>query len=256
MPAASDVEVASQESSPNGEETKSIPHRMQQVLLNWILMVASVVLVLDVGALQRNIAEHSSYMAAVCHWFGVLSCLCWLLGFVLLTHWQHSVGATRMALAGCYLKILAACFFNLQPMTGTMNDPLFGGSEGLWWSNLTGILFFHAGNLVSCLDLFLHRPAGADKKKGWLYHGNLPILGMWVYQAATWFLVASNVLSCTFSGASWAPLAKTEEPPVYVCQFAGSFLLLLASMIYTAWCDGFRDFSHSDAGTPAQQNKV
>jgi len=255
MPAAPDVEVASCDSRDGNqtaaaggfalrEAARLIPHRMQQVLVNWIFIVASAALMLDFGALQTIFVDPTSRFAELCNWFGVLSCLCWLLGFILLSHWLRSVGATRMGLAGCYSKLVASCFFNLQPMTGTMNDPLLGGSAGLWWSNLTGILFFHAGNLVSCLDFYLHTPPGANKSKGWLYHGNLPITAMWIYQAATWFLVASNFLSCTFNGASWAPLVKTPEPPVYICQFAGSFLLLLGSIVYTFWCDGFRNFSH------------
>merc|ERR1712113_818559 len=216
----------------------------QQVLLNWVFIVASVALILDFGALQELFVDPTSRFAELCNWFGVLSCICWLIGFILLAHWLHSVGATQMGLAGSYLKLVASCFFNLQPMTGTMNDPLLGGPAGLWWSNLTGILFFHFGNIVSCLDFYLHTPPGADKKKGWLYHGNLPITAMWVYQAATWFLVASNFMACSFDGASWAPLVKIPEPPVYICQFAGGFLLLFGSIIYTVWCDGFRNFSH------------
>merc|ERR1711972_1273597 len=134
----------------------------------------------------------------------------WLLGFVLLAHWLHSVGATTMGLTGCYMKLLASVFFNLQPLTGTMNDPVFaggftrGGGAGLWWSNLVGILLFHSGNLVSCCDFYLHLPPGASKRQGWLYYGNLPITAMWLYQAATWCPVAANVMSCSFGGASWA----------------------------------------------------
>jgi len=229
---------------PFTEEAKLIPLRMQQVLVNWVFIVASVALILDFGALQELFVDPTSRFAELCNWFGVLSCLCWFLGFVLLSHWLHSVGATSMGLTGSYLKLIASIFFNLQPMTGTMNDALLGGSAGLWWSNLTGILFFHIGNCVSCLDFYLHTPPGADKRKGWLYHGNLPITAMWTYQAATWFLVASNFLACSFNGASWAPLVKIPDQPVPLFQFAGGFLLLFGSIIYTVWCDGFRNFSH------------
>jgi hypothetical protein len=230
---------------PFTNEALLIPFRMQQVLVNWIFIIASVALILDIGALQDIFAEGpKTHFAELCNWFGVLSCLGWFTGFVLLAHWLHSVGATPMGLTGCYMKLIASCFFNLQPMTGTMNDPLLGGPAGLWWSNLTGILFFHFGNCVSCLDFYLHTPPGADKKKGWLYHGNLPITAMWIYQGATWFLVASNFLACSFDGASWAPLVKIPEPPVYICQFAGGFGLLFGSVVYTVWCDGFRNFSY------------
>lgn len=234
---------------PFTEEAKMIPYRMQQVTLNWIFIVASVALILDFAALQdmiRNLATPGgmNMFDELCNWFGVVSCICWLGGFIILAHWLHSVGATSMGLAGCYLKVIASVLFNLQPMTGTMNDAMLGGPAGLWWSNLAGILFFHTGNIVSCLDFYLHTPPGASKRMGWGYHGNLPITAMWVYQAATWFLVGSNAMACSFNGASWAPLVPTPKMPVFVCQFAGSFLLLAGSIIYTVWCDGFRNFSH------------
>lgn len=113
----------------------------------------------------------------LCNWFGVLSCLNWLLGFILLAHWLRSVGATQMGLVWCYMKLLASIFFNLQPMTGTMNDAMLGGASALWWSNLTGILFFHFGDIVSCLDFYLHTPPGASKSKGWFYHATCPSRG-------------------------------------------------------------------------------
>lgn len=238
---------------PFTEEAKLIPFRLQQVLISWVFIVASTALILDFGALQDLVREppaNPGMFAELCNWFGVLSCFNWFLGFVLLAHWLHSVGATTTGLVGCYLKLLAAIFFNLQPMTGTMNDPLLaggfsrGGGAGLWWSNLTGILLFHSGNVVSCYDFWRSTPPGADKRKGWLYHGNLPITGMWVYQAATWFLVASNFLACSFDGASWAPLVPVPQAPVFICQFAGGFLLLWGSLIYNVWCDGFRNFAY------------
>jgi len=203
--------------------------------------VASVALILDFAALQDMVHTGRFKMFdELCNWFGVLSCICWLGGFIILVHWLHSVGATSMGLFGAYLKVIASCFFNLQPMTGTMNDPLLGGPAGLWWSNLTGILFFHIGNMVSCLDFFLHTPPGANKKKGWLYHGNLPITGMWTYQLATWFLVGSNFMACSFNKQfDWAPLYPLPSTPVYVCQFVGSFGLLAGTVFFMLWCDGF-----------------
>mmetsp|Transcript_103899 Transcript_103899/g.270525 ORF Transcript_103899/g.270525 Transcript_103899/m.270525 type:complete len:150 (+) Transcript_103899:410-859(+) len=149
-----------------------------------------------------------------------------------------------MGKAGCYLKLVASVFFNLQPMTGTMGDAMLGGGAGLWWSNLTGILFFHFGNIVSCTDFYLHAPPGAEKKKGWGYLGNLPITAMWIYQAATWFLVGANFLSCSLNGKVGTSFVPTTGLPVVICQVAGGFLLLLGSVVYTIWCDGFRNFNH------------
>jgi len=223
---------------------RNIPFRMQQVLLNWVFIVASIALILDFASLQHLVrAPRPDYFAELCNWFGILSCFCWFLGFVLLTHWLHSVGATRMGLVGCYLKLVASVFFNLQPLTGTMNDPLLGGPAGLWWSNFTGILLFHAGNIVSCFDFARNTPPGADTSRGWFFHGNLPVTGMWVFQLATWFLVACNFLACRWGGDGESVLPLTH-PAVYVCQFAGSGLLLVGSVIYTVWCDGFRNIKH------------
>jgi len=228
---------------------QGIPFRMQQVLISWVFVVASVALILDFAALQSLVRDIGSgdglsRFDALCNWFGVISCVNWFTGFALLAHWLHAVGATRMGLAGCYMKFAASIFFNLQPATGTMNDPILGGAAGLWWSNLVGILFFHGGNVVSCLDFYLHTPPGASKEKGWLFHGNLPITGMWVYQAATWLLVASNFLACTFDGASWAPILPVASAPVFFCQFGGSFLLLSGSLVYAVWCDALRNSVH------------
>lgn len=237
-------------SVPYSKASLGIPFRLQQVLISYIFIIASIALLLDFAALQslvRNIAFEgmTTRFDKLCNWFGVISCVNWFAGFALLAHWLHGVGATRMGLLGCYMKLVASVFFNLQPATGTMNDPMLGGSAGLWWSNLTGILFFHGGNLVSCLDFYLHTPPGASKESGWLHHGNLPVTGMWVYQAATWFLVASNFLACTFDGAyTWAPLLPIASSPVFVCQFMGGFLLLAGSLVYGFWCDAFRNVWH------------
>lgn len=234
-------------------EAQGIPHRLQQVLINWIFTFASIFLILDFLSLHVQVngalnGTKPSSFSELLNWFGVASCVGWSSGFALLAHWLHSVGATSMGLAGCYLKLVASVFFHLQPMTGTMNDPLLGGSAGLWWSNLTGIVFFHLGNLVSCTDFYLHTPPGADKKQGWLFHGNLQVTAMWVYQAATWFILAANFLDCTFEGIEkhkqWAPLVPVVDPPVYLSQLLGGFLLLLGSMIYTTWCAGFHDVWH------------
>merc|ERR1712176_857632 len=136
---------------------------MQQVVVNWVFIIASVALILDFGALQELMVDpaHPDSFAALCNWFGVVSCVCWFAGFVFLAHWLHSAGATPMGLTGCYMKLIASCFFNLQPMTGTMN---IRQGAGFWWSNLTGILFFHFGNIVSCLDFYLHPLPGSNRK--------------------------------------------------------------------------------------------
>lgn len=229
----------------SGHPGDKVPFRTQQVLISWVFSFASLTLLLDFLALQALMHNGNAYFAALSNWFGVVSCVLWFLGFVLLIHWLHSIGATLGGLVGAYLKLVAAVFFNLQPMTGTANQPGTGGPSGLWWSNLVGIILFHMGNMVSCADFWVNPPPGSKRSAGWLFHGNLPITAMWVYQLATWFLVAGNLIACNWSGdevtKQWV---ATGEWTVEMCQVAGALLLLLGSLIFTAWCNGFTNFAH------------
>lgn len=232
---------------------KMIPFRMQQVLISWIFIVASAGLLLDFLSLQvllRNPPMNPGYFAELCDWFGVLNCVLWLLGFIILVHWLQSVGATRLAILAALLKVVASALFNIQPMTGTMNDPSLsggvsrGGGAGTWWSNAAGITFFHCGNVLSCLDFRLHPPPGSSKTESWLYHGNLPITGMWLYQLSTWALVGANYLSAGPNGDPTASLMPTTSTTVYTLQVVGAVGLLIGSVVYGIWCDAFTDFSH------------
>eukprot|EP00419_Tripos_fusus_P017451 CAMPEP_0172742302 /NCGR_PEP_ID=MMETSP1074-20121228/129213_1 /TAXON_ID=2916 /ORGANISM="Ceratium fusus, Strain PA161109" /LENGTH=226 /DNA_ID=CAMNT_0013572821 /DNA_START=3 /DNA_END=680 /DNA_ORIENTATION=+ len=204
-------------------QSQGVPHREQQVLISWVFIFASGSLFLDFASLQQ-LSQHGpgGTFAGLCNWFGTVSCLLWLLGFVILVHWLRRVGATAMGVSGARLKLLAALFFNIQPMTGVAG---INNGAGVWWSNLVGILLFHLGNLVSCLDFFLHPPPGSDKSHSWLAHGNLPITGMWIYQVATWLLVLGNLLACNWWAesptAQWVP---TTHWLVVTGQYAGSLL--------------------------------
>jgi len=216
---------------------QGVPHRAQQVLISWVFIFASAALFLDFVSLQQ-LSRHGpgGTFAGLCNWFGTVSCIFWLLGFAVLLHWLRRVGATAMGLSGALLKLFASLFFNIQPMTGVAG---INGGAGCWWSNLVGILLFHSGNLVSCLDFFLSPPPGSDKGRSWVAHGNLPITGMWIYQLATWLLVVSNLLACNWDAhvptVQWVP---TTHWSVMVCQYAGSLLLLLGSIVYCIWCNG------------------
>jgi len=227
------------------EQAKNVPHQAQQILIAWVFIWASIFLFLDFAALQGLVNGHfDSYFVKLCNWFGVASCVLWFQGFVILQHWLARVGATSMGQSGCFLKLIAAVFFNLQPMTGTANDLSTRGGAGLWWSNLLGILLFHSGNLVSCADFYLHTPPGADKKKGWLYFGNLPITGMWIYQLATWLLVYANLFSCAWGGGVPSKqFVETSHWSIAWTQYLGSGLLAAGSCVYCLWCNGFRTFA-------------
>mmetsp|Transcript_51639 Transcript_51639/g.109725 ORF Transcript_51639/g.109725 Transcript_51639/m.109725 type:complete len:247 (+) Transcript_51639:95-835(+) len=223
---------------------QTVPHQAQQILISWIFIVASATLLLDFISLQVLTAEivakesSQSYFAKLCNWFGVVSCLSWLLGFAILIHWLTRISATKGSLAGAWLKLIASVLFNLQPMTGVAGT---AAGAGIWWSNLVGILFFHVGNLVSCADMWAYPAPGVDFQKKFFAHGNLAVIGMWFYQIATWFLVAANLLACNWNGASppdsWL---ETGDPVVQTCQYLGGCFLVAGSFIYLAWSDGFR----------------
>jgi len=224
-------------------QCSNVPFQAQQVAISWIFIVASIMLFFDFGSLQAGVAGEDSYFVKLGNWFGVVSCLGWFTGFAILVHWLARIGATSMGIFAACMKLLASVFFNLQPMTGTAGT---AGGAGIWWSNLTGILLFHGGNCLSCVDFRLHTPPGADRNGSWFDHGNLPITGMWVYQIATWFLVYSNLVTCGWGGVPKAAWVETGTWSVMMGQYAGSLLLLLGSLIYGWWCNGFATV----AGTP------
>lgn len=233
--------------SISGHPANQIPYRMQQVVISWTFILASIFLELDFlsfqnlqGALKSGQAP--SYFASLCNWFGVLQGWLWLQGFTFLAHWLHSLSATSGALLGCYLKLAASVFFCLQPMTGVAGTRL---GAGLWWSNLVGILLFHSGNCVSVFDFAMNTPPGADKQRGWLYHGNLPITGMWIYWLATWILVGSNLLACQWHGDAKAAWQDGNSAIVQILMYSGAFFLLLGSVVYAIWCNGLSNFSHN-----------
>lgn len=217
---------------------EGIPYRLEQVMISFTFILASVFLELDFISFQclqsalKESPPDPSYFASLCNWFGTLQGWLWLQGFILLAHWLHSVGATNCSLLGCYLKMLASLFFCLQPMTGVAGTR---SGAGLWWSNLVGIICFHTGNMVSVLDFRMNTPPGASRSKGWLFHGNLPITGMWIYLMATWCLLGSNFLSCEWSGnKSWM---DADSLTVQLLMYIGGGLLFLGSCVYAIWCN-------------------
>jgi len=226
---------------------ESVPFQAQQVLISWIFVLASITLFLDFVSLQSlekcisaSCGSAEQYFIGLDNWFGTISCVWWLTGFAVLQHWLARLSATKCGQFGCFLKLVASIFFNMQPMTGIAGTR---AGAGLAWSNLTGIILFHVGNLVSCTDFYMYPPPGSNKEGKWLEHGNLPITGMWIYQLATWFLVAGNLVTCDWSGngpvhsTQWI---ATDHWFAILCQYAGSLLLLLGSIVYGTWCNAFR----------------
>lgn len=244
------ADIESQAPTTLAEMAKQVPHQAQQVLISWIFIFASITLFLDFVGLQSLVrcqpvgvvecGSFENYIIGLDNWFGTISCVWWFTGFVVLQHWLARIGATRWGQLGCLLKLIAAIFFNLQPMTGIAGTRQHAG---LAWSNLTGILLFHSGNLVSCTDFFVYPPPGSNKRGGWFEYGNLPITGMWIYQLATWFLVAGNLITCDWTGDMTSQWVPTGHWTVKMCQYVGSLLLLLGSLVYCTWCNGFRSLA-------------
>lgn len=146
---------------------------------------------LDSTRLCRPLTDHPN----VDYLMGVASCFLWFLGFVLLSHWHIYAINDRASIgfAGTLLKLVAAVFFNMQPITAIWDETAtataaVGSDSGLtWnnvspgeaykyarrmdlgkfdcinmrklrrymfgWSNLTGICLFHAGNMLSVFHM-------------------------------------------------------------------------------------------------------
>lgn len=226
--------INSEEPPKDPRIAAGFPGLDQQVLISWVFIQASVCLLSGFILLQWGIHYPLSYFAMwpnVGNMVFMASCLGWFLGFVLLTHWTvYAIGDTgSLGLLGTLFKLVAAVFFNMQPMSamweedaaGTTNSEggfMPGVSFGFGWSNFLGIWcarlcprlrvrdrptahihplllslrsLFHTGNVFSVYAMM--KPANGLFDYGNKFsHGNLPVWGMWTYLLATTFLVTAN----------------------------------------------------------------
>lgn len=214
-----------------------VPFRLQQVLISWIHIIASIVYFMDFLALQADFGMFR-------HWCGVVSSTQWLLGFMVQIHWHHSVGDNDAVLASAYMKAVACIFSNVHPlamMTGSKeSDP------GVWWPAFVAIALWHVGNLIICIHFKVQPPNGSRQDRGWLFHGNLPITEAWIDQGATWFLIISSLLTTHWLGKNSDQLVSTKSWGIAGCQFAGAAAFLFGSCLHCEWCDGFRNWSHRE----------
>lgn len=213
----------------------NVPYRMQQVLVSWIHMVASIVFFMDFLALQADFGMFR-------HWCGVVSSTQWLLGFIIQVHWHHSVDDDYAVILSVYLKAVACIFGNVHPLSMIMG--LKESDPGVWWPAFAANSMWHIGNLITCIQFRLHPPAGTDRDQGWLFHGNFPITEAWIEQVATWSLVVSAALTTEWFGNRKSQLVNTKSWIIAFCQFSGAFFFLLGSVLHCEWCDGFRNWSH------------
>ena len=234
----------------------------QQVLISWGFIFASITLTLGFIFLQTFVHVPTSYFAAwpnVANMTFMASCLAWLAGFMLLQHWVVYAVALPVCsggFIGCFLKLVAAVFFNMQPIssmweeqaatagagssgpmtTHTGHEP--GTSFGFDWSNLTGICLFHTGNVFSVYSMMQaqtpENPAGFNYRELWS-HSNLPAWGMWVYLLATTFLVTANALAFFADEGIIADEYGLGWPLTGCFQVIGGSLLTIGSFVYLYW---------------------
>lgn len=218
---------------PPQHPADNIQYRLQQVLVSWIFIIASIAYFLYYLALQANIFRLQ-------HWFGVVASLQWLFGFMVHIHWLMSTGASRTQLVSNHIKVWACIFAQVHPFSMIMG--LKESDPGVWWPPLLAVLLWHVGNIISCAEIYF---VGAyDARAGLLAHANLPVIENWVDQLATWLLVTAAFAITDWGGRPGAQLLPMKNVAVTSCQFGGAALFLFASCIRCEWCNGFRNCSH------------
>jgi len=211
-----------------------IPGRVKVLASSWVFIVASIFLLAEF-ILIHHADPSIPAVASLIDWFGLLEGIGWILGFSLLIDWivfsTFPVwGFSRRALLGATLKLIASAFFTVQPW-GHLTSPGYGmPTLGPSWSNFVGICFFHLGNCIDAVGMF----ALFDSSQPFA-HGNWPVLGMWVYCAATWFLITADAIFWLSLPVPYGPALVAPSDFVGPGQVIGATLLLVGSVIYTAW---------------------
>jgi hypothetical protein len=225
-------------------DPRFVPRKLEILHTSWVFVFASVTLTLEfvmiamgcitVPASDDPVNPLLQFAPAV-NAVGLVSCVAWLYGFLMLLHWVVSIapGGAPTAIKsvgfyGCVLKIAASIFFNMQPLSGLL---MYRAGAGFRWSNLVGICLFHSGNLVNLVDMFilsLNKPGGYVSKRA-CAHANLPVWGMLIYGLATTCLVTSNAL--VYSEAAFGGVGTV----ISACSIAGGSLLTVGSAVYVVW---------------------
>lgn len=115
-----------------------VPGRKELFVSSVIFCCASLLLLLEFTTIYFGVAQAIYYAATPAPWasaalvngLGAASCVGWVVGFVLLIDWFvfstfPKWGFNRRALAGATIKLIAACFFNVQPW-GWIIAPTYG----------------------------------------------------------------------------------------------------------------------------------
>lgn len=190
-----------------------------------VFIVASLLLLAEFVAIYCGVFSVVNYL-------GAASCVAWVVGFVLLIDWMVFStfpvwGFDKRALTGATMKLIAACFFNIQPWSWILAPGCGVPGIGVPWSNFVGAWLFHIGNTIDAVGM-----ATMLDKSAPFSLANWPVLGMWTLTAASTFLSLAGAVS--FFSAP-AGLLRYVVPS----QIFGAFLLLVGSVMYTYWACAF-----------------
>lgn len=213
----------------------AVKFRMQQVLVAWIFIIASIAFFLDYLAVQASFNK-------ACHYFGMVAASLWLVGFLIHFHWQLSVNSRREQLSAAFFKVMACIMMQVHPFCMIIGMSEHDGS--VWWPSCTCLALWHIGNIIACGDYYFHPPNGVNRSAGITAYCNLVITEMWIDQFATWLLLFASVSITEWGGHPEDQLLATTNPAVVFCQFGGALSFLLAACIRCEWCNGFRNCTH------------
>ena len=202
-----------------------VPGRKVVLASSVTFIIASLFLMAEFIAIKCGVFSIVNYL-------GAASCVSWVTGFVMLINWivfsTFPVwGFDKRALTGATVKLIAACFFNVQPWSWIIAPGYGVPGIGVPWSNFVGAWMFHAGNTIDAVGM-----APMFDKTAPFSLANWPVLGMWVLTAASTFLSVAGTVSFFNTPASLLEL-------VVPSQIFGSFLLLVGSVMYTYWSCAF-----------------
>jgi len=230
---------------PGDNGPAGVPGRGTIIVSSVLFIIAALTLWLEFIVLYLGPAQMIYYGNEPAPWamgnlvniLGAISCVGWVIGFWVLIDWMvvytfPAWGVSRRGLLGAVIKIIASTLFNIQPWSALM-APTYGlPGVGVPWSNFAGICFFHVGNILDSIGMI-----PLFNKAAPLSVGNLPVLGMWTFMMATWFLTIAGGIGYFSTPEPWGPGMTFGSIALYVVpmQIFGSFLLLVGSLEYMYW---------------------
>eukprot|EP00755_Sulcionema_specki_P000626 Sspe_Gene.115499::Locus_103045_Transcript_1_1_Confidence_1.000_Length_866::g.115499::m.115499 len=213
-----------------------VPRRLEMLHLSWVFLWASITLTTEFILIHRGYLDTRPGLV---NGVGLVSCIFWLHGFLMLVHWLVAISAHRLALAGAIFKTIAAVLFNVQPFTALLNN-----DGGCAYTNLIAICFFHFGNMLSMFDMLVTSRDVQTHKA--------PVLGMACYLLATTLLVAANawVYETTPGVKGFHPGYAPNANVVSGFQITGGTLLGLGSLLFIHWAGWLPRVGKRPAGMP------